>query len=61
MTVSPLRVIVLEDHSFQRTIAVSMLQQLGCTDVFQAADGVEALAVLNRVGPVDIALCDLRM
>ena len=61
MTVSPLRVIVLEDHSFQRAIAVSMLQQLGCTEVFQAADGAEALAVLARVGPVDIALCDLRM
>ncbi|WP_073523174.1 EAL domain-containing response regulator [Pseudomonas fluorescens] len=61
MPVSSLRVIVLEDHSFQRTIAVSMLQQLGCTAVFQAADGVEALAVLNKVGPVDIALCDLRM
>lgn len=61
MPVSSLRVIVLEDHSFQRTIAVSMLQQLGCTNVFQAADGVEALAVLNQVGPVDIALCDLRM
>ncbi|MBC3209346.1 EAL domain-containing response regulator [Pseudomonas sp. SWRI111] len=61
MPVSSLRVIVLEDHSFQRAIAVSMLQQLGCTDVFQAADGAEALAVLNEVGPVDIALCDLRM
>lgn len=61
MSISSLRVIVLEDHSFQRSIAVSMLQQLGCKEVFQAADGAEALAVLNDVGPVDIALCDLRM
>jgi EAL domain-containing protein (putative c-di-GMP-specific phosphodiesterase class I) len=61
MLTTPLRVIVLEDHSFQRAIAVAMLQQLGCTDVFQAADGAEALAVLNEVGPVDIALCDLQM
>ncbi|CAI8856135.1 EAL domain-containing protein [Pseudomonas chlororaphis] len=61
MPVSTLRVIVLEDHSFQRAIAVSMLQQLGCTEVFQAADGAQALAVLDEVGPVDIALCDLRM
>lgn len=56
-----LRVIVLEDHSFQRAFAVNLLQQLGCTEVFQAADGAEALAILNEVGPVDIALCDLRM
>lgn len=61
MLTTPLRVIVLEDHSFQRAIAVAMLQQLGCTDVFQAADGAEALAILDEVGPVDIALCDLHM
>lgn len=56
-----LRVIVLEDHAFQRSIAVNMLRQLGCKEVFEAADGAEALAVLQRVGPVDIALCDLKM
>lgn len=61
MPFSTLRVIVLEDHSFQRAMAVSMLQQMGCSEVFQAADGAEALAVLNEVGPVDIALCDLCM
>ncbi|AZD87473.1 diguanylate cyclase/phosphodiesterase [Pseudomonas chlororaphis subsp. aureofaciens] len=57
----PLRVLVLEDHSFQRLLAVSMLRQLGCEEVFEAADGAAALALLDEVGPVDIALCDLRM
>ena len=57
----PLRVLVLEDHSFQRRLAVSMLRQLGCREVFEAADGAAALALLHEVGPVDIALCDLRM
>lgn len=61
MPIYPLRVIVLEDHPFQRSVAVAMLRRLGCKDVFEAADGTEALAVLNRVGPVDIALCDLQM
>ncbi|WDH20972.1 EAL domain-containing protein [Pseudomonas chlororaphis] len=56
-----LRVLVLEDHSFQRSLAVGMLRQLGCREVFEAADGAEALAILHEVGPVDIALCDLRM
>lgn len=57
----PLRVLVLEDHSFQRALAVRMLRQLGCREVFEAADGAEALALLREAGPVDIALCDLRM
>ncbi|AZD55529.1 diguanylate cyclase/phosphodiesterase [Pseudomonas chlororaphis subsp. aurantiaca] len=57
----PLRVLVLEDHSFQRSVAVNLLRQLGCQAVFEAADGAEALAVLQACGPVDIALCDLHM
>ena len=61
MLTSSLRVIVLEDHPFLRAVAVNMLEQLGCAEVFQAAEGAEALAILNEVGPVDIALCDLCM
>ncbi|MGZ7457692.1 EAL domain-containing response regulator [Pseudomonas sp. Ma2-10] len=61
MSISPLRVIVLEDHAFQRSVAVAMLRCLGCKEVFEAADGNEALSVLDKVGPVDIALCDLQM
>ena len=57
----PLRVLVLEDHAFQRSVAVKMLQALGCGEVFQASDGARALAVLQAVGAVDIALCDLQM
>lgn len=57
----PLRVLVLEDHLFQRSVAVSMLRQLGCQEVLEAADGAEALAVLRESGAVDIVLCDLRM
>ncbi|WP_426126787.1 EAL domain-containing response regulator [Pseudomonas sp. DWP1b1] len=56
-----LRVLVLEDHAFQRSVAVKMLEHLGCATVFEAADGAQALALLDREGPVDIALCDLQM
>ncbi len=56
-----LRVLVLEDHAFQRSIAVRMLEQLGCAAVYEAADGEQALALLKKFGPVDIALCDLQM
>lgn len=57
----PLRVLVLEDHAFQRSVAVNMLRALGCREVFEASDGAQALAVLQAQGPVDIALCDLQM
>ncbi|WP_236721925.1 EAL domain-containing response regulator [Pseudomonas frederiksbergensis] len=57
----PIRVLVLEDHAFARAVAVNMLKQLGCLEVFQASDGAQALAVLQEVGAVDIALCDLCM
>lgn len=57
----PIRVLVLEDHPFVRAVAVKMLTQLGCEAVFQASDGAQALAVLEEVGAVDIALCDLCM
>ena len=56
-----LRVLVLEDHAFQRAVAVKMLEQLGCAAVYDAVDGAQALALLDKVGPVDIALCDLQM
>ncbi|MCP1511311.1 EAL domain-containing response regulator [Pseudomonas rhodesiae] len=57
----PLRVLVLEDHVFQRSVAVNLLRSLGCDEVFEASDGYEALTVLDAVGRVDIALCDLQM
>ncbi|WLI10904.1 EAL domain-containing response regulator [Pseudomonas sp. FP603] len=61
MSCLPLRVLVLEDHAFQRSVAVNMLRALGCREVFEASDGAQALAVLQAQGPVDIALCDLQM
>lgn len=57
----PLRVLILEDHPFQRSVAAKMLKQLGCTAVYEAADGAEAMALLEKVGSFDIALCDLQM
>lgn len=61
MPVLPLRVLVLENHLFQRTVAVNLLKQLGCETVFAAASGAQALRTLREAGPVDIVLCDLHM
>lgn len=61
MSTYPLRVLVLEDEVFQRSVAVHMLHQLGCPTVYQAAEGAQALAILREVGGVDVAVCDLSM
>lgn len=58
---SSLRILILEDDSFQRAVAVRMFRSLCCHEVFEAADGSQALALLQQVGAVDIAVCDLQM
>lgn len=60
MTTHPLHILVLEEHAFQRAVAVSLLQQLG-HNVVEAAHAADALAILERTGPVDVAVCDLSM
>ncbi len=57
---SDLRVLVVEDNSFQRRILVKILETLGAREVRQAGDGLEALAVLAEFLP-DIILTNCRM
>ncbi|MBC3209338.1 EAL domain-containing response regulator [Pseudomonas sp. SWRI111] len=54
-----LRILVLEKHSVQRNAVVAALQQLGVFDILQASSGEQALALMQRQGRVDVALCDL--
>lgn len=55
-------VIVVEDHDFQRKVAVSYLAQLGVTNVMAATGGRDALDQISKAAwPVDIAICDLDM
>ncbi|NWD65962.1 EAL domain-containing protein [Pseudomonas sp. IPO3774] len=61
MTMPPLKILVLEDHEFQRAFVVATLRHLGCTEIYQASEGAQAIAVLKEHGPVDIAICDLQM
>lgn len=61
MSFQSLRVLVLEDHLFQRSVAVKLLEQLGCGEVLEASNGSEALAVLHQAGAVDVVVCDLQM
>ena len=57
-----LGLIVVEDHDFQRQVALSFLAQLGVSQVIEAADGREALEKIRTAPwPVDVVLCDLDM
>lgn len=61
MSLSTLRILVLEDQSLQRHAFVRSLRELGCRHIIEAADGSEALTALIQQGSVDIALCDICM
>ena len=62
MSWSDLHVMVIEDHGFQRRIALRLLAELGVTHVLEGADGLSALEVLRKqAAPPDVALVDLDM
>ncbi|WP_240096315.1 EAL domain-containing response regulator [Thermomonas flagellata] len=57
-----LRVMVVEDHGFQRRIALRLLAELGVRDAQEAADGLQALQCLRaQAAPPDVVLVDLDM
>jgi EAL domain-containing protein (putative c-di-GMP-specific phosphodiesterase class I)/AmiR/NasT family two-component response regulator len=62
MSWSDLQVVVVEDHGFQRRIALRLLAELGVQHVLEGADGQHALEVLRQQpAPPDVALVDLDM
>ena len=57
MSLAALRVMVVEDHGFQRRMALRLLSDLGIGQVQEAADGAAALAVLEAArAPPDVIL-----
>ena len=60
MAFAKLSVMVVEDHGFQRRMALRLLAELGVTRVYEAEDGHLALAALKALDQVpDIVLVDL--
>ena len=60
--IQALKVLVVEDHGFQRRMALRMLAELGIEDAWEAADGHAALGVLHGLPePPDVILLDLDM
>lgn len=57
-----LRMMVVEDQTVQRKIAVRMLRNLGVEEVEEAEDGFQALTLLaGRAAGPDVIVSDLRM
>ena len=62
-TLVELRALIVDDQRTMRSIVRALLSQLGITDVVEAADGAEALALIEAPGeaPPDFVICDLHM
>ncbi|OED44420.1 hypothetical protein ACH42_07575 [Endozoicomonas sp. (ex Bugula neritina AB1)] len=58
---SDLRVLIIEDHDFQRIVAEQIVSGLGVKKLFVAANGQQALDILDSSGAMDIVICDLKM
>ncbi len=62
MDFASLSVLVVEDHGFQRRMALRLLADIGCGECLEAASGEEALALLeSRTQPIHVLLVDLDM
>ncbi len=62
MSLSGLRVMVVEDHGFQRRMALRLLAEVGVGEALEAANGLAALELLqNLPQPPDVVLVDLDM
>ncbi|MFT3807950.1 EAL domain-containing protein [Arenimonas sp.] len=62
MSLAGLRVMLVEDHGFQRRLGLRLLSDLGIAELTEAADGIQALDLLRRTEtPPDVVLVDLDM
>ena len=55
-----LKVLIIDDQEFVRTIVKKMLQQIGIGAVVEAHDGTSGLVEVERERP-DVVICDVQM
>lgn len=56
------RILLIEDQLFIRSMMARMLGGIGFKEILQARDGKEAIDLMSAVGEtVDVVLCDLKM
>jgi CheY-like chemotaxis protein len=54
-------ILLVDDVQFSRVTLSSMLRDMGDPDMYQAADGNEALSVFNSLEKVDLVISDFNM
>jgi len=60
--ITRLRVLVIDDEAFMRTLVVRVLNELGITQVTAAEDGADALERLSTTARnFELIICDLEM
>jgi len=55
-----LKILLVDDNHHMRVLLTEILRAIGVKEVFEAADGAEALKML-RANPIDIVMTDLAM
>ena len=59
---SDLKVLLVEDQAEARAMMRNMMMELGITQIFEAADGKEALAFIDSAFDfIDVVVCDWNM
>lgn len=61
LAADPLRVLCVEDAEFVQQLYRVAFRRRGGVTSFEAHDGLEALKLLDRHGPVDLAIVDVNM
>ncbi|MGI9277029.1 MAG: EAL domain-containing response regulator [Endozoicomonas sp.] len=56
-----LKVLIVEDHQFQRMVAEQTVTGLGVETLHTAGDGDEAMELLRNEQAMDVVICDLDM
>ncbi|HRK97887.1 MAG TPA: response regulator [Alphaproteobacteria bacterium] len=61
-SIKSLKVLVVDDQIEIRTMLRGMLSELGITQIFEAADGKEAMVFTdNAMDMIDVVICDWNM
>lgn len=62
MNINDLKILVVEDETFQRNILIRILSNMGLTTIYEALDGNSALEFLKKQSNhPDIIICDINM
>jgi EAL domain-containing protein (putative c-di-GMP-specific phosphodiesterase class I)/FixJ family two-component response regulator len=60
-SITPKCILVVDDSQVQREFAVDLCSRLGATEIHQAEDGNQAIALLRQVPHIDVVILDLEM